>query len=162
MSRILLLLLNLVVFNAAACSFMPMLDDFIVSGNSSNEAIVPTFIVESIHRGTDDGNHGSCSDAGFINLKLDTLPSHDQGYIFKIVEGEFEDQLFHESPVVPSEFIDNKKLYRFLWFDGNNQEQEPINITVEIIAVTSSGQQSEPQLLIITHLGVKQPWWKVW
>ena len=75
--------------------------------------------------------------------------------IFKIIEGKFEDQLFYESPVVPSKFMENEKLFSFLWFDGSNEEQEPINITVQIIAVSRSGNKSEPQLLTITHPGIK-------
>jgi len=101
MTRFLLLLLNILAFEVTACSFVPAFDDFVISENSSDEVTKPSFKVDSIHRGTDDGNHGSCSDAGFINLKLDTLPSHEQGYIFKIIEGKFEDKLFYESPVVP-------------------------------------------------------------
>ncbi len=78
MSRFLLLLLNILAFEVTACSFAPAFDDFVISENSSDEVTKPTFKVDSIHRGTDDGNHGSCSDAGFINLKLETLPSHEQ------------------------------------------------------------------------------------
>ena len=164
MSRflLLLLLLNILAFEVTACSFAPAFDDFVISENSSDEVTKPTFKVDSIHRGTDDGNHGSCSDTGFINLKLETLPSHEQGYIFKIIEGKFEDQLFYESPVVPSKFMENEKLFSFLWFDESNEEQESINITVQIIAVSRSGNKSEPQLLTITHPGIKKPWWKVW
>jgi|TARA_B110000211_G_scaffold158508_1_gene179461 hypothetical protein len=162
MSRFLFLLLNILAFKAAACSFAPAFDEFVISENSSDKVTTPTFRVDSIHRGTDDGNHGSCSDAGFINLKLEALPSHEQGYIFKIVEGKFEDQLFYESPVVPSKFMENEKLFSFLWLDGSNKEQEPINITVQIIAVSRSGNKSEPQRLKITHPGIQKPWWKVW
>ncbi len=162
MSRIILLVLNLVAFNAIACSFLPAFDDFVITDSSAVKATKPNFTVDSIHRGTDDGNHGSCSDAGFIELKLDTVPLHEQGYIFKIIEGKFEDQLFYESPVVPSKFIDSKKLYSFVWLDGSSEEQEPINITVQIIAVSRSGNKSEPQILKITHPGVEKPWWKVW
>ena len=162
MSRILFLVLSLLAFKSGACSFAPAFDEFVISQSTVVVASQPNFSVASIHRGTDDGNHGSCSDAGFIELKLKTTPTNEQGYIFKIVEGKFEDQLFNESPVVPSKFMDDNKLYSFLWLDGSNEEQEPINITVEIIAVSQSGDKSKPQLLKITHPGVKKPWWKVW
>ena len=162
MSRILLLVLSLLAFKSGACSFAPAFDDFVISQSTLVVASKPNFSVASIHRGTDDGNNGSCSDAGFIELKLGTTPINEQGYIFEIVKGEFEDQLFNESPVVPSKFMDDNKLYSFLWLDGSNEEQEAINITVKIIAVSQSGDLSEPQLLEITHPGVKKPWWKVW
>ena len=162
MSKTFILVLNLIAFNSFACSFAPSFDDFVITEGPLVKATIPTFSVDSIHRGTNDGNRSSCSDAGFIKLKLDTVPLHEQGYIFKIVKGKFEDQLFDDSPVVPSKFKESKKLYSFLWFDGNNDVQEPINITVQIIAVSRSGNKSEPQLLNITHPGVTKAWWKVW
>ena len=58
--------------------------------------------------------------------------------------------------------MENEKLFSFLWLDGSNEEQEPIDITVQIIAVSLSGNKSEPQLLTITHPGIQKPWWKVW
>jgi hypothetical protein len=108
MSRILLLVISLLAFKSEACSFAPAFDDFVISQSTLVVASKPNFSVASIHRGTDDGNHGSCSDAGFIELKLGVTPSNEQGYVFKIVEGNFEDQLFNESPVVPSKFMDDK------------------------------------------------------
>lgn len=40
--------------------------------------------------------------------------------------------------------------------------QEPIDITVKIIAVSKDGGRSEPQYLKVTHNGVKKPWWQLW
>ncbi|WP_441002449.1 hypothetical protein [Pseudocolwellia agarivorans] len=162
MGKLLILCLNLIVFNSFACSFAPVFDEFITTDVALIKASSPRFSLESIHRGTDDGNHGSCSDLGIIKLKIDTIPVHEQGYIFKIVKGRFEDQLFLDSPVVLSKFIQNKQLYSFMWFDGSNEVQEPINITIQITAVSLSGDKSEPQVLNISHPGTSKPWWKVW
>tara|TARA_R110002050_G_scaffold71891_3_gene154666 strand:+ start:51718 stop:52176 length:459 start_codon:yes stop_codon:yes gene_type:complete len=151
MNRIIVLVLSFIAFKAGACSFAPALEEFIITERSPVAATKPNFSVDSIKRGTNDGNRNSCSDAGFINLKLDSASSNDQGYIFKIVEGKFEYQIFDESPVVPTKFMESKKGYSFLWFDGHKAEQAPINITVQIIAISRSGNKSEPQLLTITY-----------
>ena len=95
MNRIIVLVLSFIAFKAGACSFAPALEEFIITERSPVAATKPNFSVDSIKRGTNDGNRNSCSDAGFINLKLDSASSNDQGYIFKIVEGKFEDQLFY-------------------------------------------------------------------
>lgn len=151
MSRIMLVILSFLAFKAGACSFAPMLEEFMITDGSAVIPTKPNFAVDSIQRGIDDGTRNSCSDAGFINLKLDSAPSNDQGYIFKLVEGEFDYQIFDEAPVIPSKFMENKRLYSFLWFDGHNAEQMPINIMVQIIAISRSGNKSEPQLLTITY-----------
>lgn len=157
MIRIVILVLNLIAFNAIACSFAPAFDDFVITGGPQVNATTPTFTLTSIRRGTRDGSSGSCADIGFIDLTLNRLPSHEQGYIFKIIDGKFEDKIFNQSPVVPSKFMDSQKRYSFLWVDGSSIEQEAINITVEIIAVSRSGHKSAPQILNISHPGVKKP-----
>ena len=120
---------------------MPTKMAFEPSSTEKIQPIKPTFVVNHIGRGEDDGNHGSCSDAGVISLKSnETLPLK-QGYIFEIVEGEFEDSLFDETPVIINDLIEDKRTYSFIWFDGNSDEQEPFNIKVKIIAVSNSGHK---------------------
>lgn len=155
----LIILLNT---NALACSFAPSLISFEQSSEQNIEPIKPSFKVLNISRGEDDGNHGSCSDAGHIALQLESLPKVEQGYRFEIIEGEFEDNLFLDIPVVPSSYVEDKRNYYFTWFDGSSNEQEPFDITVKVIAVSKSGKESEAQLLRITHPGVNKPWWKFW
>jgi len=141
---------------------MPTKMAFEPSSTEEIQPIKPTFVVNHIGRGEDDGNHGSCSDAGMISLKLNEKPPLKQGYIFEIVEGEFEDSLFDGTPVIINDLIENKSTYSFIWFDGNSDEQEPINIKVKIIAVSNSGHKSTPQYVVIKHPGIKKPWWKIW
>lgn len=162
MTRFLLLLLNILAFEVTACSFVPAFDDFVISENSSDEVTKPSFKVDSIHRGTDDGNHGSCSDAGSIVLKLKNIPTIEQGYIFELVEGTFEDTLFSDKAITLADFLEEKDKYYFVWFDGNSEEQEAFDIKIKITAVSESGIKSEPQYLNVSHPGVQKPWWKVW
>ena len=151
MSRHILWINTLLAFNVGACSLAPALEEFIVTEGAAVTVINPNFSVDSIHRGNDDGKRNSCSDLGFINLQLESVPSHAQGYIFNIVEGDFGTQIFNNVPVVPSKFMGSKKQYTFHWFERNNTEQKPINMILQIIAVSRTGDKSEAQLLTITH-----------
>jgi len=154
--KIIVFILSLLSFNVLGCSFNRDFVDFIVSQEKHVEASKPNFTVASIHRGTDDGNGGSCSDAGIINLKIKGDFLKEQGYIFEIVQGVFEGNPFSKQAIFPDKLWHNKRLFRFIWFDGNSIKQEPFNIMVKIVAVSISGHKSEPQLLEIKHLGVKK------
>lgn len=162
MYKLIGILLLLLSNNSFACSFMPTMEMFKTSSVERIEPTIPMFKLSHIGRGEDDGNHGSCSDAGVITLKLQSIPIVDQGYIFEIIEGSFEDTLFDTAPVILNDLIEDKSTYSFIWFDGNSDEQEPINIKVKITAVSKSGHQSAPQYVDIKHPGIKKPWWKIW
>jgi len=162
MYKLLVFLLLLISINTLACSFMPTKMTFKISSIEKVEPITPTFEVNHIGRGENDGNHGSCSDAGVISLKIKEISSIEQGYIFEIIEGTFEDTLFDTEPVIINDLIEDKSTYSFIWFGGSSQEQEAINIKVKIIAVSRSGHKSDPQFIEIKHPGVKKPWWKLW
>lgn len=156
MIKVIAVILSLLSFNVLGCSFNRNFVDFVVSQEKHVEASKPNFEVASIHRGTDDGNGASCSDAGIINLKIKDDSLQNQGYIFEIVQGVFEGNPFRKEAIFPDKLWHNKKLYRFIWFDGNSVEQEPFNIMVKIVSVSISGHKSEPQFLEIRHLGVKK------
>ncbi|WP_105168164.1 hypothetical protein [Pseudoalteromonas sp. T1lg23B] len=162
MNRILVLILSLITFDALACSMMPTSKYFEVTGKGTTEPVKPVFEVDGVHRGTDDGNHGSCSDAGSIVLKLKNVPTIEQGYIFELIEGTFEDTLFSDKAITLADFLEEKDKYYFVWFDGNSEEQEVFDIKIKITAVSESGIKSEPQYLNVSHPGVQKPWWKVW
>ncbi|WP_281556398.1 hypothetical protein [Thalassomonas sp. RHCl1] len=158
----LFILFTLIPCLSFAGSFAPMLKDFKLSSEKSLSAVKPDFIVQSIRRGTDDGNYASTSDAGIVTLKLTSLPEQLQGYTFEIVEGNFEDKLFTDTPVTPTEYVQDKREFTFIWLDGSSEEQEAFKIKVKITGISTSGEQSEPQYLVISHPGVKKSWWKIW
>ena len=144
-----------------ACSLLPLLEAFEAPHTEAIAPITPNFKVAGIERGSDDGNLGSCSDFGFITFKLSgSYPP--QGYIFERVSGEFEDRLFEPVAVKPSKFVNDNASFTFVWLDGSSNEQEPINITVSIVAVNGTGERSVAQLLEVRHPGVASPWWKFW
>ncbi|GIU53524.1 hypothetical protein [Shewanella sp. KT0246] len=145
-----------------AGSFIPLLDDFEPTYEVEIKAVKPNFVVDSIRRGTDDGNYASTSDAGIITFRLTNLPKQVQGYIFEIVEGDFEDRLFIGNPVTPSKYVKDKSEFTFIWLDGSSEEQEAFKVKVKITAVSISGNKSESQYLTVSHAGVQKPWWKFW
>jgi len=87
-----------------------------------------------------------CADLGFLVLNV---PKQAQGYSFELVEGRFEGMSF------PTGFVQPTRLgyLSFVWVDGNTDRQEPINVIVKIIAMSSTGVLSEPLLLKIEDPG---------
>ena len=162
MNRVLVLILSLFSFETLACSMMPTSKYFEVTGQGTTEPVTPAFELDRVQRGTDDGNHGSCSDAGTIILKLKNMPNIEQGYIFELVDSTFEDILFSNKAITLADFLVDKDKYYFVWFDGNSEEQEAFDITIKITAVSRSGVKSDPQYLKVAHPGVEKPWWKFW
>lgn len=145
----------------SACSIVPLLEAFEANHTEAIAPVTPNFKVAGIKRGSDDGNLGSCSDFGFITFKLSgSYPP--QGYIFERVSGEFEDRLFEPVAVMPSQFIDDNSSFTFVWLDGSSNEQEPINITVSIVAVNQAGERSKAQFLELRHPYNTLPWWRFW
>ena len=156
-----LFLLVLFSTNVLPCSFSDSTEEFKVDGNV--RAVIPdqpNFTLLSVTRGYKD-YIGSCSDAGIIKLKVDPEPKEPTGYVFSIAEGEFEDALFNDSILIRNKAYTKPGEYSFVWLDGNSDEQEPIRITVKIIAVSIDGGTSAPQFLRIENPGKKQ-WWRFW
>jgi hypothetical protein len=106
----------------------------------------PAVSVVSIERGYNDGDSGSCADAGILVLKV---PSNAYGYRFELVEGAFDDVVFPDYFVRP---IGGGEL-RFVWLDGRRNYQEPIKVVVRVTAISSTGAVSEPSVLPIEHPG---------
>ncbi len=146
--------------NAFACSFARPFVDFEHTNEGNIIPKMPIFSVKSISRG-EIGGAGSCADAGVLTL-VTTSAEKDTGFIFSIEEGQFEGRLFHPKPMILASGHTGSDEYFFIWNDGRTTEQEPIDITVKIVAVSKDGGQSEPQYLKVTHKGVKKPWWQFW
>jgi len=140
-----------------------MTESFNVSGTKGEKPNKPSFKVLKIERGTDDGNYGSCSDAGVLTLFQNKPYDENEGYKFEVVAGTFEDSIFPEIPVRAVPHLEQDHLYKFVWLDGSNKYQEPIDIKVKITAVSRSGIESDPSYLNVIHPGVKSSllkWWE--
>ena len=161
MKRITIFLLLLFPITSLACSFARVVEEFSATEERTIIPDTPNFTVTSVYRGT-KGSIGDCSDAGSIRLTVSPEPKKETGYIFSISEGAFEDQLFDPAPIIRIKEYTEEGEYSFIWFDGNTIEQEPINITIKIVAVSRDGGHSEPQFVKVSHPGVKKPWWRFW
>ncbi|MCG7530873.1 hypothetical protein MHM98_05815 [Psychrobium sp. MM17-31] len=152
-----ILFINSLISPALACSFMSIYTKLDIESYTGPavKAVSPNFKVESIKRGSDDGNFASCSDAGVLKLRNSNHSSDQQGYVFEVVEGAYKEPIFSGDILFPDKLWHDKSLYKIIWFDGNTNEQEPFNILVKITAVSISGDKSEPQYLAIKHSGTK-------
>ncbi len=143
--------------DTSACSFAPGYQDFLVMPayeNSGKAPNIPKVEVSEIIRGHSDGNFASCSDAGIIRLRFtDGNPYHKTGYSFKIIEGTFEDKVFPDGYVMPPASLKSENEVMFVWLDGSKNYQEPIDIKVEIRAMSYRGIESKPYVLHIKHPG---------
>lgn len=147
--------------HSLACSFALMIEEFKLEDVEAPVPAKPEFIVKNIKRGSYDGDGGSCSDAGALTFKAHNGSASEVGYLFKIIEGSFEDEIFYDTPITPSKFAE-KGVFTFIWFDGHSDEQKPIDMVVEVTPVSKAGEKGEPAYLEVTHPGVKKPWWKLW
>lgn len=156
---LLLITLFLSYTTANACSFAPGYDEFLPNPlykGKSHPLAIPYASVESIKRGYDDGNRGSCSDAGIITIKFkNENPAKVTGYKLKIVSGTFENHVIPDYEVTPSRYNINENSMSFVWLDGSYNNQEQIDFVLQIIAVSPEGGESEPYHLKIQHAGGK-------
>ena len=152
------LLLSITCIDAGACSFARGFEDFIPkpSRNPDDRApSTPVAKVVEIKRGFNDGNGGSCSDAGIISIQFDEVnPVEKTGYKFRISKGSFNSRVIPTGPVMPTHFGEGNSMF-FVWLDGSNNYQEPINFTLEIVAVFDNDRESKPYYLEVVHAGGK-------
>ena len=158
LAQIIFTILVLQSSNAMACKFATMIEDFEYSEtNKKIQPLKPKFTLTSINRGSI--GQSSCSDIGSIELKLNNSSQAEQGYIFNVIEGDFNPNLFSKKPVTPRYLQKDKSRFKFYWYDNG---KKPINILLQIIAVSKTGGKSKPQILRITNNIKKAPWWAIW
>jgi hypothetical protein len=135
---------------AFACSVGPGYEAFRVVPKllrpTMTLAPAPDVAVETIERGYDDGDGGSCSDAGVLVL---TAPSDALGYRLELVAGSLDDDVFPDGYVRTRE----RGRLRFVWLDGEQDWQESIDVLLKITTLSASGVVSEPTLLRVRHSG---------
>ena len=146
-SRVAVLAVCIVARPVLACSFAPGYEAFrpVRFLPGSNLLPEPAVSVDRIERGH-QGDAGLCADAGILVLKV---PTEMLGYSFELVEGTFDDVVFPEGFVQPTE----RGYLRFVWLDGNTDRQEPIDVLVKITTMSATGVLSEPLLLRIEDPG---------
>ncbi|TAP41294.1 hypothetical protein [Alteromonas sp. KUL49] len=140
--------------HACACSFAPGYD-FVRPSSVQNGNVIPLkpiVSVVSVHRGTDDGNGGSCSDAGMIVIKFEESNSPNKtAYRFKVLDSEFFSEVLPKEEVTYTSYNRSKREMYFVWFDLGESRPETIGFTLELTAVSASGKESEPVVVIVSE-----------
>lgn len=155
MFRIVLIGLIIMPSISLACSFAQNYRDaiFLVTPTFDKKPApeLPVIQVSSITRGYNDGNYVPCSDAGIIELKVDT---NEVGYQITTIEPEE-----HKSTIPDGLYgavkEGNAFYIRFIWLDGFSNNQEPLLIRLAVRAMSQTGELSESVELQIEHLGGK-------
>ena len=156
MKYIITIFLVLCASRAVACSLPVYTEPFVIDQKLKlTLPIKPKFKVSKFPRGTKSKT--SCSGLAFLFLKPEKT-IEQQGYIFKVIKGTFNP--FHnKEPLQRSEehkflskeyeaFDEDEFVFPFYEVLNN-----PIDIVLQITAVSKSGEKSEPQLLKIKHNG---------
>ena len=155
MKKIFLLLSFISILNPAiACSFAPGYEPLRVSSAYQSNFVPdkPHALVTSVRRGYDDGNGGSCSDAGILTIKIDdSNPSNKTAYKFKVLDNEVFSSIFPTEPVMISPLERESEEMFFVWFDLGETQGKEMRFTLEIVAVSPTGAESEPFQLVVNE-----------
>ena len=156
MKYIIAIFLVLYTSGAVACSLPIYTEPFVIDKKLKLALPVkPKFKVSKFPRGTKSKT--SCSVLAFLFLKPEKT-IEQQGYTFKVIKGTFNP--FHSiEPLQRSEehkllskeyeaFDEDEFVFHFYEILNN-----PIDIVLQITAISKSGGKSEPQLLKIKHNG---------
>jgi len=136
--------------SALACMIAPGAEEFQYEPSNEGESIEGPYIeLDRLQRGYDDGNYASCSDAGRLVFFVE--PDLDIGYKFSLAEGSFPDLVFPEFPVQPVSHTPGE--IRFVWLDFQGGPVEPIDVVVEVRAVSAAGARSDPVTIEISDPG---------
>lgn len=137
---------------AEACSINQGYEPFRMS-SSYQSASIPkktNASVISIERGFDDGNGGSCSDAGIVRVKIhDENPINRTGYKFRVVDNDLFSNVFPSETVIASALNRSENEFVFVWYDLGETHNKEMKFTLEITAVSYFGNESEPFQLLI-------------
>lgn len=114
----------------------------------------PAARVVSLKRGFDDGNGGSCSDAGVLTIGV--TPDEDtSGYLLKLVKGRFPDQVTFPDYYISPIRIKGGVGFRFVWLDWAPEvpTPKPIDLEISITQISNRGRLSRPTILHVISGG---------
>ena len=143
MSRFIAIIFLLIPNSVLACSFSPSFESvpFLVKPSYGKSVVPkpPVLEVASISRGYDDGNGGSCSDFGVIELKVLT---DEVGYEITVNQPNEYKKIIPEG--LYGAVKDGSNFYiRFVWLEDLTKKQERISIMLDVRAMSKNGQLSE-------------------
>lgn len=143
---------------AAACSFRPGYavapPAFGWTAPKGPRPPEPIASVVSLKRGYDDGNRGSCSDAGILTIGV--KPGQDtKGYLLKLIKGKFPDQVEFPDYYIWPIHIKGGLGFFFVWLDWSyrTKSAKPINVLISVTQINWNGRLSKPRILHVVDPG---------
>ncbi|MEL1264608.1 hypothetical protein [Pseudoxanthomonas putridarboris] len=113
----------------------------------------PEVEVVNVTRGVGT-RHASCDDTGLLTVRVEwprgtDYKVRDLGFEFRVVGDGAGLSIFPEGPVVGR--VDGRRSeFLFMWRDGPPWEQKPLDLQVEVRAVTPDNRRGPPALLRVT------------
>lgn len=143
--------------DAAACTLSTGTAPFAVAGTPAAIADdgalrAPGLEVVSLTRGVD--GRASCDASGLLTLSVawprgTDYKLRDIGFEFRVVGGEDVLSIFPRQPVAGR--VDGRRSeFVFLWQDGPPSQQVPIDLVVEVRAVTADNRRGPPAQLRVS------------
>ncbi|KRA44259.1 hypothetical protein [Pseudoxanthomonas sp. Root630] len=145
----------LVMADAAACNLSTGTTPFTVAATPAAEAgdalRAPALEMVSLTRGIN--GRASCDTSGLLTVSVEwprgtDYKLRDLGFEFRVVGGEDRLSIFPGTPVAGR--VDGRRSeFVFVWQDGPPAQQQPIDLVVEVRAVTPDNRRGPPAQLRI-------------
>jgi len=142
--------------DAAACNLSTGTTPFPAAGTAStlvdDGLRAPGLEVVSVTRGVD--GRASCDASGLLTLSVEWPRGTDYklrelGFEFRVVGGDDTLSIFPREPVAGR--VDGRRSeFVFLWQDGPPSQQVPIDLVVEVRAVTADNRRGPPAQLRVS------------
>lgn len=118
---------------------------------AATEVPAPIAVVTDITRGIGP-KHASCDDTGLLSVKVEwprgKYKLRDVGFEFRVVAGDPVYAIFPEGPFqAPS--TKRESDFLFMWREGGPSQQKPIDLQVEVRAVTRDNQRGPPTRIVV-------------
>ena len=147
----------LVAPGAGACgmtskltAFEPVADS-VPAVQADVELPAPVAVVTEIVRGIGP-KHSTCDDTGLLSVEIEwprgKYKLRDLGFEFKVVSGTTAYAIFPDNPIQAP--IDGRRGdFLFMWQEGAPSQQQPIDLQVEVRAVTRDNLRGPPARIVV-------------
>ena len=147
----------LIAPGASACGMTSKLTTFEPAAGSvpvvgaSEDLPAPVAVVTEIVRGIGP-KHSTCDDTGLLSVEIQwprgKYKLRDLGFEFKVVSGATAYAIFPDSPIQAP--IDGRRGdFLFMWQEGGPSQQQPIDLQVEVRAVTRDNLRGPSTRIVV-------------
>lgn len=147
----------LVAPGAAACGMTSKLTSFepvagsVPATQADGELPAPVAVVTEIVRGIGP-KHSSCDDTGLLSVEIEwprgKYKLRDLGFEFKVVSGTAAYPIFPAGPI-QAPIKGRNGDFLFMWQEGAPSQQKPIDLQVEVRAVTRDNVRGPPATIMV-------------